>query len=423
MMDRLNEREGCAGMEGARVDGMQTTAEQAAMTGAQTGGRLSRRRFIEGQVLASLGVAGAPILARAAGKDSPKAAGGEEPAAAMGENGGKDVQEGILSGCHWGVFYGIVKNGRAVEFRPWSGDPAPSPQLPGVLDSLYSPSRIRYPMVRRAWLEKGPGADPDGRGSGDFVRVSWDKAIELVADELVRVRKKYGQQAVFAGSYGWKSPGRVHNCRTLLRRMLNLTGSYTNSSGDYSTGAAQVILPYVSGSLEVYEQCTAWDNLAKHCQLMVFWGCNPLNNSQISWQVADHGAWPGVAAMKKAGTKVISIDPVLTETCKELNGEWIAPRPQTDVPMMLGIAHTLYTEKLHDQAFLDRYTIGFDRFLPYLLGKTDGTPKTAEWAAGICGVPAQTLRDLRAASRPTARCWRWAIRRSASTMASSHTGC
>ena len=61
---------------------------------------------------------------------------------------------------------------------------------------------------------------------------------------------------------------------------------------------------------------------------------------------------------------------------------------------MLGIAHTLYTEKLHDQAFLDRYTTGFDRFLPYLLGKTDGTPKTAEWAAGICGVPAQTLRDL-----------------------------
>jgi len=88
-MDRLNEREGCTGMEDARVDGMQTTPEQAAMMRAQAGGQLSRRRFIEGQVLASLGVAGAPILVRAAGKDSPKAAGGEEPAAAMGENGGE----------------------------------------------------------------------------------------------------------------------------------------------------------------------------------------------------------------------------------------------------------------------------------------------------------------------------------------------
>ena len=81
MMDRLNEREGCAGMEDARVDGMQTTSEQAAMTGAQAGGRLSRRRFIEGQVLASLGVAGAPILARAAGKDASNAVSGDEPEA------------------------------------------------------------------------------------------------------------------------------------------------------------------------------------------------------------------------------------------------------------------------------------------------------------------------------------------------------
>ena len=198
MMDRLNEREGCAGMKDVRVDGMQTAPEQAAMASAQAGGRLSRRRFIEGQVLASLGVAGAPILARAAGKDSPKSASGEEPAAAESGKTGKDVQEGILSGCHWGAFYGIVKDGRAVEFKPWSGDPAPSPQLPGVLDSLYSPSRIRYPMVRRAWLDKGPGADPDGRGSGDFERVSSDKALAPVADELVRVRKKIGQQAALA---------------------------------------------------------------------------------------------------------------------------------------------------------------------------------------------------------------------------------
>ena len=337
------------------------------------GPSLSKRSFLKASA-AALGVAGLPLFARGA-------------AAQTGT-------QGVVSGCHWGVFYGVVEDGRAVEFKPWEGDPHPSPQLPGVMDSLYSESRIRYPMVRRAWLEQGPGADPDGRGAGDFVRVSWEQAIELVANEIVRVRETYGQQALFAGSYGWKSPGKIHNCQTLLRRMLNLTGSYTNSSGDYSTGAAQVILPYVSGSLEVYEQCTTWNNLAENCELMVFWGCNPLNNSQISWQVADHGAWPGIARMKEAGTPVICIDPVRTETCEELDGEWIAPRPQTDVAMMLGIAHTLYEEGLHDQAFLDRYTAGFDKFLPYLLGDSDGTPKTADWAAEICGLPADTLRDL-----------------------------
>lgn len=334
----------------------------------------TRRGFLKSTAAAALGLATTPLLSRGA-------------LAATG-------REGVLSGCHWGVFYGMIEDGRAVEFRPWGDDPHPSPQLPGVMDSLYSESRIRYPMVRRAWLEQGPGADPDGRGSGDFVRVSWEQAIELVANEITRVREEYGQEALFAGSYGWKSPGKLHNCQTLLRRMLNLTGSYTNSSGDYSTGAAQVILPYVSGSLEVYEQCTSWKNLAENTELMVFWGCNPLNNSQISWQVADHGAWPGVAMMKEAGTKVISIDPVHTETCQELNGEWIAPRPQTDVAMMLGIAHTIYAEDLHDQEFLDRYTTGFDKFVPYLTGESDGTPKSADWAANICGVPADTLRDL-----------------------------
>lgn len=350
-------------------------------------GTVTRRRFMKGPVAVALGLSGSGILASGAARAADTVV--------SGQVAGAGAQQGILSGCHWGVFYGQVKEGRAVAFEPWKDDPHPSPQLPGVMDSLYSDSRIRYPMVRRAWLEKGPGADVEGRGTGDFVRVSWEKAIELVADEITRVREKYGKEAVFAGSYGWKSPGRLHNCQTLLRRMLNVTGGgYTNSSGDYSTGAAQVILPYVSGSLEVYEQCTSWKNLAEHCQLMVFWGCNPLNNSQISWQVADHGAWPGIEMMKKAGTKVICIDPVRTETCQALNGEWITPRPQTDVPLMLGIAHTLYQEKLHDQTFLDRYTVGFDRFLPYLLGKTDGTPKTAGWASEICGLPADTIKDL-----------------------------
>ncbi|HTN34157.1 MAG TPA: molybdopterin-dependent oxidoreductase, partial [Marinobacter sp.] len=148
----------------------------------------------------------------------------------------------IISGSHWGVFKGVVEDGRAVEFKPWAGDPHPSPMLEGIRDSIYSPSRIRYPMVRRAWLENGPGADPDGRGEGDFVRVSWDKAIELIANEITRVRKDHGPHSIFAGSYGWKSPGKLHNCQTLLQRMLNLTGTFTASSGDYSTGAAQVIL-------------------------------------------------------------------------------------------------------------------------------------------------------------------------------------
>lgn len=336
---------------------------------------VSRRGFLQASVaLAAFGATQSSVLTRGALAQT--------------------AQEDILSGCHWGVFHASVKDGRAVAIRPWEGDPWPSPQLPGVLDSIYSPSRIKYPMVRRAWLEHGPGADPAGRGTGDFVRVSWDQAIDLVAKELVRVREAHGPEAIFGGSYGWKSPGKMHNCQTLLRRLLKLNGGFTNSAGDYSTGAAQVVLPYVTGSIEVYEQCTSWPNVVDNTELMVFWGANPLRNSEICWQIADHGSYVGVADLKKKGTKAICIDPVHTETAQYLGAEWIAPRPQTDTALMLGIAHTLYAEKLHDQAFLDKYTVGFDKFLPYLLGQADGTPKTAEWASAICDVPADTIKDL-----------------------------
>jgi len=312
----------------------------------------------------------------------------------QGARAATSASRDVLTGCHWGAFRAHVADGGIVSIKPWEKDPHPSAQLPGVLDSVYSPTRIKYPMVRRAWLEHGPGADTPGRGEGDFVRVSWSQALDLVAGEIKRVRTAHGPTAIFAGSYGWKSPGKLHNCQSLLRRMLSQNGGFVNTSGDYSTGAAQVILPYVVGSIEVYEQPTAWPVLARSSDLVVFWGADPVNNNQIGYLIADHGAYPGLDALKKAGKQVICIDPVRTETCTALGAEWIAPRPQTDVAMMLGIAHTLYIEKLHDEKFLARYTTGFDKFLPYLLGQSDATPKSAEWAAQICDVPAATLRDL-----------------------------
>ncbi|HBO79310.1 MAG TPA: trimethylamine-N-oxide reductase TorA, partial [Cupriavidus sp.] len=95
------------------------------------------------------------------------------------------------------------------------------------------------------------------------------------------------------------------------------------------------------------------------------------------------------------------------------DAEWLAPRPHTDVAMMLGIAHTLYTEKLHDAKFLARYTTGFDRFVPYLTGESDGVAKNAEWAASICEIPAETIRDLarRFASKRTMLAAGWSIQR------------
>jgi len=318
-----------------------------------------------------------------------------------------------LSGSHWGIFNATVKDGRWVSVTPWKGDLFPNRQIEGVMDSVYSPTRIKYPMVRRAYLEKGPGADVASRGNGDFVRVSWDKALDLVVKELKRIETTYGPAGTYAGSYGWKSSGKLHNCQSLLRRMMNLKGGFVNSTGDYSTAASQIIMPHVMGTLEVYEQQTSWDVVAKDTETLVFWGADPINTNQIGWTVPDHNCYAGMKAYKDTGKTVICIDPIKTATVDYYGAEWIPIRPQTDVAMMLGMAHTLYSEKLHNTEFLETYAVGFNKFLPYLMGEKDGMPKTAEWAAEICEVPADQIKSLarRFAKSRTMLASGWSVQR------------
>ena len=268
----------------------------------------------------------------------------------------------------------------------------PSPQLPGVMDLLYSESRIRYPMVRRAWLEKAR------RGA----RRAW--ARRLRPRQLGQGHRAGGRRAGTGARERWPA-GRVR--RVLRLEEPGQDPQLPDPAAAHAEPHRQLYQqrgrlfhrrrpghPALRVRLDrVYEQCTTWKNLAENCELMVLWGCNPSEQLADLWQIADHGAWPGIELVK-AGVKVLSIDPCSPRPAKPLNGEWLAPRPHTDVAMMLGIAHTLYVEGLHDQKFLDRYTTGFDKFLPYLLGKSDGTPKSADWAAQICGLPADTLREL-----------------------------
>ena len=339
---------------------------------------LSRRTFLQASTMAGLGtLAGPSLLAHAAVPRGPVL----------------DYME-AQSGSHWGPFVGRVEGGRFVQAIPNPEDPFPSSMTQALPDSVYSPSRIKYPMVRESFLRDGAGANTSERGAGNFVRVSWDEAFELVAQEIQRVQEAYGNESVFAGAYGWKSIGRLHNCRTLVRRLFNLTGGAVYHIGDYSTGASQVIMPHAVGTLEVYEQQTAWPVVLDNTELVVLWGADPLTTNKIDWVLCEHGGMEGFQQLRQRGTPVISIDPIRSQSAVYLDAEWISPRPQTDVPMMLGIAYAMIDEGLHDEGFLNDYTVGFDRFLPYLMGETDGTPKTPAWAAEICDVPAETLVDL-----------------------------
>ncbi|EPB6525682.1 trimethylamine-N-oxide reductase TorA, partial [Escherichia coli] len=174
-----------------------------------------------------------------------------------------------------------------------------------------------------------------------------------------------------------------------------------DTGGDYSTGAAQVILPRVVGSMEVYEQQTSWPLVLQNSKTIVLWGSDLLKNQQANWWCPDHDVYEYYAQLKAkvaAGEiEVISIDPVVTSTHEYLGREHvkhIAVNPQTDVPLQLALAHTLYSENLYDKNFLANYCVGFEQFLPYLLGEKDGQPKDAAWAEKLTGIDAETIRGL-----------------------------
>ena len=87
-----------------------------------------------------------------------------------------------------------------------------------------------------------------------------------------------------------------------------------------------------------------------------------------------------------------------------LNAEWIPVNTATDVPLMLGIVHTLVEQGKHDKDFLKKYTSGYAKFEEYLLGKTDGQPKTAEWAAKFVVYRQKQLSNLQPISLANVPC-------------------
>jgi biotin/methionine sulfoxide reductase len=113
---------------------------------------------------------------------------------------------------HFGAFGALIENGRVVGAVPFPLDPDPSPLIEAIPDAVHSPTRISTPMVREGW-QPGGGGDRSGRGSDRFVPVSWDRALDLVAGELSRVRREHGPGAVMGGSQGWSSAGLFHEAR------------------------------------------------------------------------------------------------------------------------------------------------------------------------------------------------------------------
>ena len=304
-----------------------------------------------------------------------------------------------LTAMHWGV-YEAVGSGDALSLRAFARDPAPSPIGLSMPDAARGPLRVRRPAVRQSWLAWKEGRQADAararRGQDPFVEIGWEHALDLVADELARVRQAHGNASIFGGSYGWSSAGRFHHAQSQVHRFLNALGGYVRHADSYSLGAARVLLPHVVAPIdELFTIHTSWGVMARHTRLFVTFGGVPAKNAQVSSGGATEHLVPGgLRRMAEAGVRFVNISPVRDDIDTGGEVEWLPIRPGTDTAMLLAMCHVLLAGNLHDPAFLASHCVGFERVAAYLRGETDGVPKTPAWAERITEVPAARIEAL-----------------------------
>jgi biotin/methionine sulfoxide reductase len=282
--------------------------------------------------------------------------------------------------------------------------------LEAIPAMVHSDLRIARPAIREGWRD-----GKERTGNDRYCEVSWDEALSTVADELARVRDRFGHPAILGGSYGWSSAGRVHHARSLLRRFLFLGGGCVDQVANYSFGAAQYVLPRVIGTFQpVVGDITDWSSIVKHARLVLAFGGLALKNAQVtSGGAGVHSLETWLRRAKDAGIEFVSISPLRSDAPEFLGAQWVPIRPNTDTALMLAMGHFLLAQERYDAQFISRFCTGFEQFRRYLLGLDDGIEKNAEWAAAITGVPADTIRSLadRAAAAPTMITCAWSLQR------------
>jgi anaerobic selenocysteine-containing dehydrogenase len=268
-----------------------------------------------------------------------------------------------------------VDNGRITKIEARDvGLPSMRPCARGLLyqDRVYAPDRLRYPMKRVG-----------ERGEGKFARISWDEALETIAEKITQIRDQYGPAAIF--SLPWSgTKGRLHNGTALVTRFLNMAGGHSKHWGGASFQGG------VFASMATYGAIFTGNDRAEllNSRMIILWGSNPaesISGTQTRWYLMQ---------AKEKGIKIICIDPRYTQSAAAWSTQWIPIRPGTDTAMMVAMAYVLLEEGLADQHFLDTYTVGFEKYRDYVTGVEDGVAKTPEWAEEITGVPADNIKKL-----------------------------
>jgi anaerobic dimethyl sulfoxide reductase subunit A len=253
---------------------------------------------------------------------------------------------------------------------------------------LDSPDRILYPLKR---------VEGTKRMEGKYERISWEEALNLVATKMEETVDKYGPYSITTAYQ--PSPN--------LERLFGLWGAGVEGWGWCSMDAGRLAM-HLMGGVPGWSYSETSNDLADvlmNSKMIVLWGFEPtIQHYGPGHQVAYY-----IKMARERGIPVVCIEPRYTVAAEVLADQWIPIKPGTDAAMMLAMGYILISEDLYDKEFVQRCVDqrGVDEWSTYLLGKTDGVPKTPEWAEKICGVPAETIREftyLYAKKKPT---WLW----------------
>ncbi|UCH47504.1 MAG: molybdopterin-dependent oxidoreductase [Betaproteobacteria bacterium] len=275
---------------------------------------------------------------------------------------------------------------------------------------IYSAERLLYPMMRVG-----------KRGEGKFKRVSWEDALSFVTDKMIELKTQYGPTSILDQSYAGATWGVLHKSdqiEGLQARFLGMFGCRTNSWSVPSYQGTTFSSRMTFGTIQDGNE----DDAFGHSKLIIMWGWNP------AYTFHGGNTFYFMRLAKQRGCKFVLVDPQYTDSAAAYDAWWIPIKPNTDAAMMAGMAHYIFVNNLQDQSFIDRFCQGMDagtmpdwakdqeNFKDYILGVSDGVPKTPEWAEPICGVKAGDIKKLArmyATTKPAALKASWAPGRAA----------
>ena len=348
---------------------------------------ISRRSFVATSgVLAGLAAAGAasaPTFSKA------------DDAAAAYEEGVTEVWGHCAINCPGRCALKFhVKDGEVLWVDTYSNptndldDPQPRACLRGrsYRRWMNNPDRINYPMKR---------VEGTKRGDGQYEQISWDEALQTIAEKLKYTIDTYGNEAVYINYATGVS------CTTArpLGRLMNLLGGSLSYYGSYSLAQQQWIVPYMFAGMPGSSLSAMADS-----DLVLCFGSSPSETRQGG--AVSHHDW--VRGREYTKGKVYIIDPRLNDSAMGHSEQWLPINPGTDAALCSAIAHELIVNDQVDHEFLDTYCVGFDEstmpesakgqnksYTDYIMGTGyDMVEKTPEWAAPLCGISADRIRSL-----------------------------